>query len=1073
MADARFAVDYAKRAAKCQKCKQGIDKGSLRLAKLVANIFNDDGGDMKQYHHPVCLFESFKRARATTKVIDDPGDIEGWNSVRDEDKEPILSLIRAHEEFSKTKSSKSPKKNNIKKSPLKKEEEEEPEPVAAKEEPEKKTRTPVGDRSHKDNSFREFRRLVAAIADTPSYLSKTELVRKKFEKKFHGDLHVWVRLLLPGVIKRIYNLQSKQLVKVFSRAFGAKESLMLTDLEQGDVAETVATFFENSCTGVVPAKKASLGVHDVDEFLDTLTKRTKESEQEEALAKMACQCTVNDLKMVVRLIKGDLRMQAGAKHVLDALHKDAHEAFNSSRNIESVLDRILELRQSGTPNGKLEVGASLMTPVQPMLALACKSVEMAFEKCPNGMYSEIKYDGERVQLHKSGTTFKYFSRSLKPVLAHKVGHFKNHIPKAFPQAADLILDAEVLMVDTKTGTPLPFGTLGVHKAAGFADATPCLFVFDCLYYNGQNLMDKPIKERKSLLERHMVEVGNNVKLSEMKHVTQKAQLSAMIKDVLSQGLEGLVLKDVLSTYEPGKRHWLKVKKDYLNEGAMADSADLVVLGAWYGTGNRGGIMSVFLMGCHDAQNDTWATVTKVHTGHDDSTLDRLQRELKSKVVKIKQDFDHVPSWLKCTRQMTPDFVAKDPQKMPVWEVTGAEFTKAEIHTANGISIRFPRVTRIREDKDFKTATSLNELQLLFENSRQSFVDNVESVLKSEEIPQKSSSPVKESENFVLMKHDIRVKLGASGRSFDKEEIACSDTGFLLRLHYGDLFQEVEPHVSLAHCVSQDLKMNKGIAKEFRSRFGRVSELQKEGVGVGGVAVLAEGSSRFIYNLVTKAKYSGFPTYECLRKSLEAMREHAVEHNVKEIAMPRIGCGLDKLEWNAVRTLLKNVFLRHNITLTIFHLDSSADKSPSKTSKRPSDNVAINKAEPPEKRKKKEHPMLDIAEGRLTPITEKEVTIEPLKFDHQLANIFTYDKVFVHKDVKDLDRLKRYVVAYGGQIIDECNFDEATVVVKDDASKPVIQKFGLLAKKKAVQVTSKWLVDSIKGQHRQSLDPYTI
>ena len=60
-----------------------------------------------------------------------------------------------------------------------------------------------------------------------------------------------------------------------------------------------------------------------------------------------------------------------------------------------------------------------------------------------------------------------------------------------------------------------------------------------------------------------------------------------------------MLKDLKSQYEPGKRHWLKVKKDYLNEGAMADSADLVVLGAWYGSGNKGGLMSIFLMGCYD------------------------------------------------------------------------------------------------------------------------------------------------------------------------------------------------------------------------------------------------------------------------------------------------------------------------------------------------------------------------------------------------------------------------------------------------------------------------------------------
>lgn len=53
-------------------------------------------------------------------------------------------------------------------------------------------------------------------------------------------------------------------------------------------------------------------------------------------------------------------------------------------------------------------------------AEACKSVEMAMKKCPNGMLAEVKYDGERVQVHKKGNEFRYFSRSLKPVLPHKV-----------------------------------------------------------------------------------------------------------------------------------------------------------------------------------------------------------------------------------------------------------------------------------------------------------------------------------------------------------------------------------------------------------------------------------------------------------------------------------------------------------------------------------------------------------------------------------------------------------------------------------------------------------------------------
>ncbi len=57
--------------AGCKKCKQKIPKGAVRIAKVTANPFNDEG-DMKLYHHPACIFETFKKARATTKIIEVP-----------------------------------------------------------------------------------------------------------------------------------------------------------------------------------------------------------------------------------------------------------------------------------------------------------------------------------------------------------------------------------------------------------------------------------------------------------------------------------------------------------------------------------------------------------------------------------------------------------------------------------------------------------------------------------------------------------------------------------------------------------------------------------------------------------------------------------------------------------------------------------------------------------------------------------------------------------------------------------------------------------------------------------------
>ena len=86
-------------------------------------------------------------------------------------------------------------------------------------------------------------------------------------------------------------------------------------------------------------------MQDVDGFLDKLTGITKEGDQTSALGGFAVHCTSNDLKMVIRLIKGDLRMGSGAKPVLESLHKEAYEAFNASRNVEAVIARIQALRQ--------------------------------------------------------------------------------------------------------------------------------------------------------------------------------------------------------------------------------------------------------------------------------------------------------------------------------------------------------------------------------------------------------------------------------------------------------------------------------------------------------------------------------------------------------------------------------------------------------------------------------------------------------------------------------------------------------------------------------------------------------
>ncbi|XP_053981861.1 DNA ligase 3 [Hylaeus volcanicus] len=746
-----FAVERAVTGrAKCKKCKCIIDKNSVRIAKLMANPFTE--GKMKAWHHVTCLFEVFARQRATTKRIDDPAeDISGWDDLCDEDKKIVLQKIEDFENSSPFKTVKAKKDESVSPKKRKPPPSESNTPVSKRVKQTKENSAASSNEDlpstsssnskkghetetgpHRDDTFHEFQRVCRDVAKVDAYTDKTAVVKRLLTKGsdgggFKSDVTLWCKLLLPHSVKRVYNLRDKQLLKLFSRLLHQDEDEMLEHLEKGDVSETIRVFFLKSMA-IKRADKSVLTIQEVDEFLEKLSCLTKEDEQLQHFRSIVSRCTGNDLKTIVRLIKHELRINAGPKHILEAVHEKAYAAFQTSRDLNRVIERCWQGSSTsdrfGNPSSSTsgvrtdnKVALSLMTPVLPMLAEACKSVEMAMKKCPNGMLSEVKYDGERVQVHKRGSDFRYFSRSLKPVLAHKVKHFKDYIQEAFPDGDDLILDSEILMIDTNTGQPLPFGSLGIHKKAEFKDANVCLFVFDCIYYNGDVLLHKTMTERRRILRERMTEIPNRIMLSEVQEVHDPQDLTKMIAKVLKLGLEGLVLKDINGKYEPGKRHWLKVKKDYLFGGAMADTADLVVLGAWYGTGNKGGLMSVFLMGCYDEDRQVWVTVTKVHTGHDDATLTVLQDELD--MVKISKDPNKVPSWLRVNKPMIPDFVAKDPKKQPVWEITGAEFTNHGVHTADSISIRFPRVTRIRDDKDWSTATSLKELRNLFKKSSES------------------------------------------------------------------------------------------------------------------------------------------------------------------------------------------------------------------------------------------------------------------------------------------------------------------------------------------------------------------
>lgn len=525
-----FFVDRAKGGrANCKGCKGNCPTGELRIAKLMPSPYGENQ-TMKSWHHVDCFMNALLKQRPATKRVDSVDDIGNWETLSKEDQEFLLKKLNETEKLYEDKNSGKYKAKVLKNESKPK--------VVATSPASKESKSDSKIETTNDNKFSTFFKLCKKISRVDAYTEKTASVNNFFTKgtddTFKGDLALWCKLLLPQVTKRVYNLKSKQLVKLFSRIFNMDHDDMLTHLEQGDIAETIRHFFVKAKT-VAPATESTLTIHNIEDFLEDLSKLTKEEDQTYHFKKIVKKCTENDLKMLIRLIKGDLRINAGPKHILEGIHPDAYTAFQTSRDLNMVLNRVLldstGVKHKDVNQKSVEAKISLMTPVLPMLAEACKSVEMAMKKCPNGMFSEIKYDGERVQVHKKASEFKYFSRALKPVMAHKVSHFKDYLPQAFPKGVDMILDAEVLMVDVNTGKPLPFGTLGVHKKSEFKGAQVCLYVFDCLYYNGNVLIDVPIRKRRKILHENMVEVTNHVMFSEQELIVKSSDLAKMIAKV--------------------------------------------------------------------------------------------------------------------------------------------------------------------------------------------------------------------------------------------------------------------------------------------------------------------------------------------------------------------------------------------------------------------------------------------------------------------------------------------------------------------------------------------------------------
>ncbi len=355
-------------------------------------------------------------------------------------------------------------------------------------------------------------------------------------------------------------------------------------------------------------------------------------------------------------------------------------ALMVSGDLASVGRIAIEEGEAGLTRFDLRV----LHPVQPMLAQTAEDVADAMTTLGIAAL-EYKLDGARVQAHKAGDEIRVFTRQLNEVTAAvpELVQILQRLP-----VRETILDGEALVL-RENGTPRPFQEtmrrfgrkLNVEQMRAAMPLVP--FFFDCLYLDGDSLIDRAAGERFSALQT-IVPAEFLIPRS----VTgDRAQAEDFAKQALTAGHEGIMAKALDAPYEAGGRgkSWLKVKP--------AHTLDLVVLAAEWGHGRRHGWLSNLHLGARDPASGQFVMLGKTFKGLTDEMLAWQTQRL----LELESSRD---SWTVYVRPaLVVEVAFNDIQASP--------------HYPGALALRFARVKRYRADKEPEEADTIDSVRAIY------------------------------------------------------------------------------------------------------------------------------------------------------------------------------------------------------------------------------------------------------------------------------------------------------------------------------------------------------------------------
>ncbi|XP_022180301.1 DNA ligase 4 isoform X4 [Myzus persicae] len=566
---------------------------------------------------------------------------------------------------------------------------------------------------------------------------KKVLILEKFISKCRGSIgksdnlniedtfYPALRLLLPVSDKQrgAYGVKEAALgklyVKILCLAKDSPDAQKLLNFRVPKVSGSTAGDFAETLYWIIRSRfeaDGSMTIGDVNHLLDEIAMKhaTNESrEVEHILQLMVLKLSANEQKWLIRLLLKDMRLGIAHTKILKAYHNDANDLYEVCNDLTKVCKML------NNPSVVLhEISVNLFEPFCPMLSQRCEITDdcKILKTIKNDeLFVDIKLDGERFQLHwsKEKNLFKYFSRRgndytdtygcndvhgvLSPVLAKQ---FKSDV-------RNCILDGEMMCFNTKYKS---FSTkamnIDVKKLRIGNTHQPCFCVFDILYYNDQVITNYPLEKRLDILNT-IFEPLEGIFVHTTRHKATKNELMKYLNDAIDNHEEGIVVKDPLSIYKPNSRNagWYKIKPEY-TDGALIE-LDLLIIGGYYGEGKKRGVVSHFLMGLLEKDDESFkcSAISRVSSGFSTEELADLSRSLS-------------PHWKRVYPGVMPPNIEWGKEKPDLWiepessvivQVKATEIMPSHTFKSK-ITLRFPRIERVRYDKPWHDCLTVKEFE---------------------------------------------------------------------------------------------------------------------------------------------------------------------------------------------------------------------------------------------------------------------------------------------------------------------------------------------------------------------------